>query len=104
MPLIKPRAILQGPGSFHEGNALAFDGIGNQYFGLVIDLLKAGKDILQGRVVVTVAARHVPAEDLEFGFQVPQVYNIFQNFVGLDLVVVDNHDEVVDVLLRGRLQ
>ena len=77
MPFIQKRFVRPFRRSFHKGNSLAFDGVGNQYFGLVGDLLKAGKHILQGSKVVPVAARHMPAEDFELCLQIAQINNVF---------------------------
>ena len=72
MPAVNAVAVLHGDRALHEGYALALDGVGNHYFGLVGYALKSLEDAGHGLEVMTVAALHVPSEGLELGFEITQ--------------------------------
>ncbi len=96
------RAIVAGDRVLHEAHALALDRVGREPGGL--SLLE--RQVLQGGVdlpdVVAVDLAIGPAAGANLVAQRLQVEHVLAESQGLDLVVVDDHGQVVEMVLGGQ--
>ena len=85
---------------FHKGDAAALDGIRDQDFRFVSDGFEFIENGYEGSEIVSVTAPRMPPETPELLLQIAQVRDLAHEFVGLDLVVIHDHVEVRDALVR----
>src|SRR5947207_16010272 len=94
------RAVVPVVVVFHEGDVLAFDGVGDYRGGLaVLGGVFHGFD--QGVDVVAIDLGGVPAESGPFRGQGTQGQNLVAAAGGLPFVVIDDGRQVVELLGRG---
>ncbi len=86
---------------FHKRNALAFDRVANKGHRLSGVVTIAGKIELLDDIfhIVTVNFQNVPTERLILINDRVDVHDIFHFAVNLQAVLVENHDEVVELVL-----
>src|SRR3970040_1643239 len=94
----------QGKSMLHERDASAFDRVCDQCLRAVLYSLETGKGIFNLAKVVAVTAGDVPPEALEPPLQVSQINDLGDPLIGLDLVVIHDHDQPTQSLLSGRLE
>ena len=87
--------------AFHERHALALDRVGDEHLRLVRDGLEMRERVAQHREVVAVAAAHFPAEDAELLFDRTEIADRGHRRVRLELVVIDDHGDVGEPLVRA---
>ena len=90
--------------AFHERHALALDRVGDEHLRFVLDRVEIRERVAQHREVVTVAAPHFPAKGAELLLERAEIADRRDRRVGLELVVIDDHRDVGELLVGDRLQ
>ena len=90
--------------AFHERDALALDGVGDQHLRPIGDGRKMREGVADRREVVAVGAAHLPAEGAELVLDRPEIADGGDRRVRLQLVVIDDRDDLRQPLVGARLQ
>ena len=85
----------------HEGDSLAFDGVGDEAGGLAF----GGRGFLEGFAdsdgIVTVELNGVPAEGAPFIGDGRDIHNVLDEAIELNAVVIDDGDDVIELVERA---
>jgi hypothetical protein len=87
-------------GTFHERHAFALDGVGNDGLRPIDNRIQAAQRGLDLRDIVAIAPHDMPAKRAQLRVEVPQIVDVLDPGVGLNLVVVDDGDDLAEARVR----